>query len=39
MLAEVLGDCSDHVAIGQHVRLDWEPYEELNVPVFSPLTE
>jgi hypothetical protein len=39
MLAEVLSDGSGPVAVDQHVRLDWESYEELNVPVFRPLTE
>jgi hypothetical protein len=34
MLTEVLSDDPSDVAVGQRVRLDWEPYEELNVPVF-----
>lgn len=39
MLAEVVSDGSDPVTVGQNVRLDWEPSEELNVPVFRPFTQ
>jgi uncharacterized OB-fold protein len=39
LLTETLNDDGCQVAIGQRVRLNWDTYEEFNVPVFRTSKE
>jgi len=37
MLSNVIADDVDRVAIGQRVRVGWEDYDDVSLPVFTPM--
>ena len=37
ILSNVIADDVDRVAIGQRVRVAWEDYDDVSLPVFTPL--